>query len=283
MISRKTIRLGHTPDLDDAFMFYAIAQGKIPLHGIKFEHVIEDIQRLNKRAEAAELEVTAVSAAAFPLISNDYWILSVGSSVGQKYGPLVVSMHPKDPEDLKGQRIAVPGLNTTAYLLLRLAIPEVIPVEMPFSDIPEAIANEQVAAGVLIHEKQITYRDQGLLPILDLGSWWHKETGLPIALGLNVVKQGLKEETASLIARCLRDSIIFAMSHQKDAISWAMRYGRGIDIFRARQFVSMYVNEETIELSEKGEQSLHELYGLALKKGLISSVPQIKIIRPSNT
>ena len=166
------VTVGHTPDMDDAFMFYALAEGKVAIDGVKIEHVIQDIQTLNQRALACELDVTAISAASYPLVAKDYWILSVGSSVGQGYGPLVVSLKPRSPEELTGQRIAVPGPHTTAYLLLKLAVPDFHPVSLSFEEIPEAVLRGNVDAGLLIHERQLTYRDQGLLPVLDLGIWW---------------------------------------------------------------------------------------------------------------
>ena len=277
----RTITIGHTPDLDDAFMFYALAEGKVRLDGLTIEHVIEDIQTLNQRARSAELDVTALSAASYPFVEKDYWILSVGSSVGQGYGPLVVSVQPCSPEELRGKRIAVPGLQTTAWLLLRLAVPEVVPVELSFEQIPDAVLAGHVDAGLLIHERQLTYRDQGLLPILDLGTWWQRAVGLPLPLGLNVVKQSLGKALAGQIAQSLRDSILYAIAHQDEALGASMRFGRGIDMTRARQFVSMYVNEETLALSRQSLQALGELYRRAHEAGLIPHVPRLTIIKPA--
>ena len=279
-ISTRTITIGHTPDMDDAFMFYALAQGKVAIDGVKIEQVIEDIQTLNQRAQTSQLDVTAISAASYPALAKQYWILSVGSSVGQNYGPLVVSTQSYSPEDLKGRRIAVPGLGTTACLLLKLAISDVDVIEMSFEQIPEAVLSGRVEAGLLIHERQITYHDQGLLPILDLGMWWQKQVGLPIPLGLNVVKKSLGKPLASRLAQGLRDSILFAMSHQEDAMAWSLQYGRGIDLTRARQFVSMYVNEETISLSTDSRKALRELYHRAAEREFISAVPRLTFIQP---
>ena len=279
-MSSKVITIGHTPDMDDAFMFYAMAGGKVPLDGLRIEHVIVDIQTLNQRALQAELDVTAVSAAAYPLIAKDYWILSVGSSVGRGYGPLVVSSTPWSPEDLSGRRVAVPGQHTTAFLLLRLAVPGVVPVEMSFEQIPEAVLRQDVEAGLLIHERQLTYRDQGLLPILDLGSWWHQRTKLPLPLGLNVVKQALGRPLATQLAKTLRDSILFAMTHQDEAIAACLRFGRGIDAARARQFASMYVNEDTLTLTPDTRKALRLLYQQAHQAELLTSQPRLTIIDP---
>jgi len=276
----RTIRIGHTPDLDDAFMFYALTAGKTMLDDLNVEHTIADIQTLNRRALNAEIDVTAISVATYPLVAKDYWILSVGASVGQGYGPLVVSSHPYSPEELTGRRIAVPGLQTTAYLVLRLAVGACIPIEMSFEQIPEAVLAGQVEAGLLIHERQLTYRDQGLLPILDLGMWWQKTTGLPLPLGINVVRQALGKPFASRIAQGLRDSILFALAHQEEALTASMRFGRGIDLARARQFVGMYVNEETLLLSRRSRQALRELYHRARDARLIPAVPRLTIIQP---
>ncbi len=276
----QTITIGHTPDLDDAFMFYALAHGKVTLNGFAIQHVIEDIQSLNHRALRAELDITAVSAASFPDVAKDYWILSVGSSVGQDYGPLVVSMSGCNPEQLNGRRIAVPGNRTTAYMVLKLAIPHCVPVEMRFEDVPAAVLERRVGAGLLIHEWQLTYRDRGLLPILDLGTWWQKQKGLPLPLGLNVIKQSLGKATAVELARGLRESILYAMTHQDEAITGSMQYGRGIDLNRARQFVGMYVNEETLSLSAHSRQALRELYEMAQRAGLLTTIPPLVFIDP---
>jgi len=276
----KTVTIGHTPDLDDAFMFYALTAGKTALDDLNVEHTIADIQTLNWRALNAELDVTAISAATYPLIAKDYWILSVGSSVGQGYGPLVVSSHPYSPQELTGRRIAVPGLQTTAYLVLRLAVGACAPVEMSFEQIPEAVLAGGIEAGLLIHERQLTYRDQGLLPILDLGMWWQKTTALPLPLGINVVRRTLGKPLASRIALGLRDSILFALAHQEEALTASIRFGRGIDLARARQFVGMYVNEETLSLSHRSRQALRELYHRAQKAGFIPRVPRLTIVSP---
>ena len=261
-------------------MFYAWAAGRVGLEGAGIRHVIEDIQTLNTRALRAELDVTAVSVAMYPLLAHEYWILAVGSSVGQDYGPLVVSTKPYSPQDLRGRRIAIPGLQTTAALTLRLAIPECVPVEMRFEDIPRAVLSGQFEAGLLIHEKQLTYRDDGLLPILDLGMWWQKTTGLPLPLGINVVKQSLGQAVAVQIADALRDSILYAMTHQDEALGASMRFGRGIDLARARQFVGMYVNEETLLLSPESRRAMQLLYQQAHAAGLLAAIPPLVFIEP---
>ncbi len=276
----QTLRVGHTPDMDDAFMFYAIASGAIPMDGLAFEHVIEDIQALNRRALQAELDVTAISAASYPVLAKDYWILSVGSSVGQGYGPVLISTTPKTSEELSGRRVAVPGLHTTACLLLRLAIPEITPVEMPFAQIPQAVLDGSVEAGLVIHEWQLTYRDAGLLPVLDLGLWWQQQVKLPLPLGLNVVKQSLGKPTAKRAAGLLRDSILYAFAHQEEALAYALTFGRGTDPIRARQFIGMYVNEESLILSTHCREGLRTLFELGHQAGLIPRVPRLSVIEP---
>ena len=279
----RTIRVGHTPDMDDAFMFYAIASGMIQMDGLAFEHVVEDIQTLNQRAIKAELDMTAISAASYPALSSDYWIVSVGSSVGQGYGPLLISTTPRSPQEFDGRRIAVPGLHTTAFLLLRLALPQFVPVEMPFAQIPEAVLKGKVEAGLVIHEWQLTYRDSGLLPVLDLGVWWQQEVKLPLPLGLNVVKKSLGRPIAQRVASIFRDSILYAFAHQEDALAYAMRFGRGTDAARSRQFIGMYVNEESLTLSKPCREALRVLFKRAHLAGLIPKVPRLGVIEPLKT
>ena len=276
----KTLTVGHTPDMDDAFMFYGIASGLVSMDGMAFEHVIEDIQTLNRRALSAELDMTAISAASYPTLAKDYWIVSVGSSVGQGYGPLVISTKAVSPEELDGERIAVPGLHTTACMLLRLAIPRFVPVEMPFEQIPEAVLRGEVEAGLVIHEWQLTYRDAGLLLVLDLGVWWQQRFKLPLPLGLNAVKKSLGRKTARRAATLLRDSILYAFAHQEEALAYAMRYGRGTDTTRSRQFIGMYVNEESLALSKPCREALKLLYRLAREAGLIRHAPRLSVIEP---
>ena len=279
--NQRIITVGHTPDMDDAFMFFGIASGAVSLDGLSVEHVIEDIQTLNQRALAAELDMTAISAAAYPALAKEYWIVSVGSSVGQGYGPLVIANQSLSPQDLRERRIAVPGLHTTAYMLLRLAVPTFTPIALPFADIPQAVLDGRVDAGLVIHEWQLTYRDAGLLPILDLGMWWQQQVKLPLPLGLNVVKQSIGRETARRAATLFRESILYAFAHQEEAIAYAMRYGRGTDPGRARQFVGMYVNEESLTLSKPCQDALRILFERAHAIDLIPRIPPLNIIEPA--
>ena len=279
-IGLRTLTVGHTPDMDDAFMFYGIASAAIPMDGLRFEHVVEDIQSLNQRALKAELDMTAISAASYPALSGTYWIVSVGSSVGQGYGPIVISARPHSPEDLAGCRIAVPGLQTTANLLLRLAIPDVVPVEISFERIPEAVLQGSVEAGLVIHERQLTYQDAGLLSVLDLGVWWQQRMKLPLPLGLNVAKKSLGREAAQRVATIFRDSILYAFAHREEALAHALRYGRGTDVARARQFIGMYVNEESLTFSKPCREALRLLFQQAHAAGLVSTVPRLSVIEP---
>lgn len=277
----RTIRVGHTPDMDDAFMFYAIAQRRIAMDGFRFEHVIEEIQMLNRRAlNRAALEVTAISAASYPALAKTYWILSVGSSVGHNYGPVMIAKRPMSLQELTGQRIAVPGRQTTAGLLLRLALPGCRMIEMPFDQIPKAVQEGRVDAGVVIHEWQLIYRDAGLLPVLDFGRWWERETNLPLPLGLNAVKRSLGRRAASRIAAILQGSLRYALAHQDEALAYAMRYARGTDAARSRQFIGMYVNEDALHLSPPCREALRVLFGRAKRAGLIPRVPRLSIIEP---
>jgi len=283
LMMTQTIKVGHTPDMDDAFMFYAINSGLIAMNGMQFEHVIEDIQALNRRAEQADLDMTAISAASYPALAKDYWIVSVGSSVGQGYGPLVISKNPCSPQELTGRRIAIPGRATTAFLLLQLALPNIIPVEMEFSQIPHAVLKGEVDAGLVIHEWQLTYHDAGFLPVLDLGIWWQQQMKLPLPLGLNVVKKSLGRQQAKEVVTILRDSILYAFAHQDEALAYAMQYGRGTDISRSRQFIGMYVNEESLTLSRHCREALRLLFSRAHEAGLIANVPRLSVIEPLKT
>ena len=260
------ITIGHTPDADDAFMFYAIVNDKIE-HGFDIEHVIEDIESLNKRAFNHELDVTAISAHAYPY-TQDYVILRSGASFGLGYGPIVIAK--KHIEDLSKARIAIPGRFTTAALLLRLAIGDYNFVELRFDEIINAIINDEVDAGLVIHELQITYYRYKLKKILDLADYWDD---LPLPLGINVAsKRRLDEQRIRMIDDMLRRSIIYALNNMDEAIGYALRFARGNDKDITSRFVRMYVNDLTIDMSNKGEQALKRLYSLAYKKGFIKSM-----------
>ena len=272
------LRIGHTPDADDAFMYYAIAHGKVLVGEYQVQHVLEDIQSLNNRAVMGELEGTAISAAAYPQVADKYRIMRVGSSIGRNYGPMVVALAERADLRLTGARIAIPGEHTTAYLLLRLYVDGFDAVPMAFDSIVSAVQEGQVDAGLLIHEGQITYSGLGLVKLLDLGEAWGEDTGLPIPLGLDMVRRDLGEDTATLMAKSLKDSILFAFEHEDEALGYAMQFSRGTDLETCRRFVRMYVNEDTLDMGDEGQKALETLFSRASEKGLITTLPPLDLI-----
>src|SRR3989344_1267810 len=224
----KILRVGHSPDPDDAFMFYALSKGAVRLPGYEIEHVIEDIQSLNLRAMRSELDVTAISAAAYPAVARNYWILASGASVGRNYGPMVVAERKFSRRELRGKRIAVPGFQTTAYLLLKIFLDDFVSVEMSFEKITGAVKAGQVDAGLIIHEGQLNYKNFGLECCLDLGKSWYDRYKLPIPLGLDVVRKDLGLVTARAVQKALKESIIFARGNEAQALDYALQFGRGI-------------------------------------------------------
>lgn len=264
---KKLIRIGHSPDPDDAFMFYALAHEKIDMRGFKVEHVIEDIESLNQRALRGELEVTAVSCHAYAYLANQYVVMRSGASVGDNYGPiLVTSLH---AGCVNGKRIAVPGKLTTAYLVLQLYEKNFTPVFMPFDKILDAVKSREVDFGLIIHEGQITYEQHGLELALDLGKWWHEKNQLSLPLGIDIIRRDLGAETMLSFAALFKESIIYALNHRKDALEYASQYGRGISEDLNDRFVGMYVNDYTVELGEKGEAGFRRLMAKAFDAGII--------------
>ena len=272
------IRIGHSPDADDAFMYYALAHGKVRVGNYEVQHVMEDIESLNMRALSGELEGTAISAGAYPQVADKYRIMSVGSSIGRNYGPMVVARSDRADTSLQNARVAIPGTYTTAYLLLRLYAEgfEAIPID--FDKIMPAVQNGEVDAGLLIHEGQVTYSDEGLVKLLDLGEAWGQDTGLPIPLGLDMVRRDLGEEMAVLMAESLRDSIQYAFDHEDEALDYAIKFSRGIERETCRRFVRMYVNDDTLDMGEEGKRALEILYSRAVERGIIDAVPPIDLI-----
>ncbi len=276
------LRIGHSPDADDAFMFYGFAAGKVTIEGFEIEQVLEDIESLNRRALSGELEVTAISAGAYPRLSHEYRIMACGASVGRHYGPIVVSLAPLEPADLEGKAIAVPGEYTTAYLLLRIYLDRPFtPVFVPFDKVGEAVASGEADAAVIIHEGQITWEAQGYTRVLDLGQTWSDDTGLPIPLGLDMVHRRLGDGTAQKVAGGLERSIRYAISHEEEAIDYALPFGRGIDRETCRRFVRMYVNEDTLDMGPEGRRALETLYSRAHQRGLIDAIPPLDFIQPA--
>jgi 1,4-dihydroxy-6-naphthoate synthase len=265
-----TIRVGHSPDSDDAFMFYALTHDKLDTGGLRFVHQLEDIETLNKRALRAELEVSAVSIHAFAYLAEHYALLASGCSMGDRYGPTVVAREPLALELLRTRTIAVPGLLTTAYLTLQLCLGRDVPiVVMPFDQILPAVAEGRVDAGLLIHEGQLNYRDRGLHKVIDLGEWWYAQTGLPLPLGGNVVRKDLGAATVSRIARLLKESIRYALEHRQESLDYALRYARGLDPAVADRFVGMYVNDWTLDYGPRGREAVRTLLDRGAKAGLV--------------
>jgi 1,4-dihydroxy-6-naphthoate synthase len=269
------IRIGHSPDADDAFMFYAMTHGKVTIPGVRIEHVLEDIESLNRRAGSTELEVTAVSCATYPSIADRYRLMDPGASMGKGYGPIIVAREPMSPEGLVGRVIAIPGYGTTAYLLLRLALGEPAVIVVAFDQIPRVVAEGQADAGLLIHEGQITYSAMGLFKVLDLGELWTKRTGLPLPLGVNVTRRDLGEDMARKLTEALRASIRYAHTHPDEAVGYALEYGRGIDADTCKRFVHMYVNDYTVALGEEGRRALETLYREAVEARLLDAMPPL--------
>ncbi len=252
----QTITLAHSPDVDDAFMFYALRHGKVDSLGLEFKDEHHDIESLNRRARDGDFDVTAISIAAYPAVRKKYMLLSCGASVGDGYGPIVVAKRPLTRSDLDEATVAVPGEMTTACLALRLFSPTVRYREEQFDLIPDKVAAGDVDAGLLIHEGQLTYSDHKLTRIVDLGEWWKLGTGLPLALGANAVRRELGVDTANRIAAVLRSSIRYAMDHEEEALGYAMEFGRGLDKERAARFARMYVNDLTVDLGARGKDAV---------------------------
>ncbi len=271
----RRVRIGHSPDPDDAFMFYALTAGKVRIPGVRIEHLLEDIETLNRRSRTGELEVTAVSFATYILIAEQYRMMDPGASMGKGYGPILVARQPIPVAELEQRVVAIPGQHTTAALLLRLYVGDPPLIEVAFDKIPQAVLDGQADLGLLIHEGQITHQQMGLTKILDLGESWQRETGLPLPLGVNVMRRDLGEDLHRALSQALRDSIAWAHANVDEALEYAMRYGRGIDKETCRRFVLMYVNDFTLALGAEGRAAIERLFTLAHRKGLIAAVPPI--------
>lgn len=278
-MSERIIRVGHSPDPDDAFMFYGLASGKVKLEGITIEHLLEDIQSLNERAMRAELEVTAISAHAFPYIAEKYWIMRTGASMGEGYGPVIISRNYSTLGEFRGKTVATPGPLTTATLLFKTFTSGIKNIDMPFDAIMSAVDRGTVDGGLLIHEGQITYQSLGYKKVLDFGELWERETGgLPLPLGLDMVRKDLGRELAGRLSRGLKASIEYGYAHQDQSIPYALQWGRGINYQLGEKFVKMYVSELTIDMGERGRQALELLFRRASEKGLIPPVPALELV-----
>lgn len=278
-MTHRIIRVGHSPDPDDAFMFYGLSSGKVRLEGITIEHMLEDIQSLNKRAMKGELEVTAISAHVFPHVADKYWIMRTGASMGEGYGPVIISRKYKTMSELRGKTVATPGSLTTATLLFKIFTDGINNTDMAFDEIMSAVDRDEADAGLLIHEGQLTYQSLGYYKVLDFGELWEKETGgLPLPLGLDVVRKDIGWELASRLSHGLRDSIAYGYEHPGEAIPYAMQWGRGLEISLGEKFVKMYVSNLTIDMGENGKRALELLFDLGFKKGLIPQMSTIELV-----
>ena len=275
-MTERIIKVGHSPDPDDAFMFYGLASEKVKLDGIKIEHMLEDIQSLNMRAMKGELEVTAISAHTFPYVADKYWIMVTGASMGEGYGPVIVSKKYKSLDELKGKTVATPGELTTATLLFKIFTEGINNVDIPFDQIMERVNSGEFDAGLLIHEGQLTYQKEGFNKILDFGEYWENlANGLPLPLGLDVVRKDLGEELARKLSKGLKESIHYGYTHQTESVPYAMKWGRGIDYSLGEKFVKMYVSELTIDMGKNGKDALDLLFKLGFEKGIIPKVPEV--------
>jgi len=274
-----TIRVGHSPDSDDAFMFFALTHDRLDTGGLRFVHQLEDIETLNRRATRGELEVSAVSIHAFAYLADRYALLASGASMGDRYGPTLVTREPMTLEDLGGRTIAIPGKLTSAYLTLQLCMGKDVPVTLlPFDQILPAVAAGDVPAGLLIHEGQLFYGDKGLHKVLDLGQWWYEQTSLPLPLGGNVVRKDLGEALVLKIAGLLKQSIHYALEHRQEALAYALAYARDLDPKLTDRFVGMYVNHWTVDYGPRGREAVRQLLGRAAEAGLVPGPIEIQFV-----
>jgi len=273
-----TIHVAHSPDSDDAFMFYALAEGKIDTEGLRYVHELQDIETLNRRALRGELEVTAVSIHAYAYLADHYALLPHGASMGDQYGPRLVARVPMAVSEIRGKRIAIPGTLTSAYLALRLFEPAFEAVVVQFDEIEDAVVEGSVDLGLLIHEGQLTFADRGLHLIQDLGEWWFGETGLPLPLGGNVVRKDLGDDLTRKISRHLRDSIAYGLRHRGAALDHSMQYARGLARDRADAFVGMYVNDWTLDYGERGRLAVRQLLERGIEAGIIDRPVTVEFV-----
>jgi 1,4-dihydroxy-6-naphthoate synthase len=275
----RTIRVAHSPDSDDAFMFYALAGDLIDTGDLRFVHELQDIETLNRRALDGELEVTAVSIHAYAYLADRYALLPHGASMGEGYGPRLVARQPFVPADLRGRRVAVPGTLTSAYLALRLFLPDVETEVVPFDEIIDHVAAGAADAGVIIHEGQLTYGDAGLHLVADLGAWWADETGgLPLPLGGNVIRRDLGPELIGRASALLRESIAYGLEHRAPAIAHARQYGRGLDESQTDEFVGMYVNSRTLDYGADGRRAVQLFLDRGHEAGIIPHRVQVEFV-----
>ena len=275
---QRTITLAHSPDSDDAFMFYALATHKLSTPGYKYTHILSDIQSLNEAALEETYDVTAISFAAYPELRDKYVLLDCGASFGEGYGPIVVSTKAVKGQELAGRRIAVPGTKTSAYLTLRLFEANFEPVVMPFDKIIDAVQNNLVEAGLLIHEGQLFFQEKGLHKVIDLGIWWQEQTGLPLPLGGNAVRKALGPRLGRQIAKTIRNSVAYGLEHREEALNYAMQFAREMNLELADTFIGMYVNKWTLGYGEKGRQAVKELIVRGTRAGFLPEPPVVEFL-----
>src|SRR5579885_440770 len=269
----------HSPDSDDAYMFYALATKKIRSSLVQFQHVLDDIQTLNQKAREGEYELTAISYHAYPFVADKYKLMASGSSIGDGYGPMVVALRPMAPEDLKGKRIAIPGLLTTAYLTLKLMQPDFEAVVVPFDRILEAVQSGTADAGLVIHEAQLTYSRGGFHNVVDLGRWWKDTYNLPLPLGANALRRDLSPEIGAECCRLMRESIQYALEHREESLNYAMQFARDMETPLAEKFVGMYVNHYTVDCGELVPQAAQKLLDMGYEAGLIPRRVAVEFVR----
>jgi len=275
----QTLTLGHSPDSDDAFMFYGLAAGKVGDGSLAYEHMLKDIQTLNEWAREGRLDTTAISVHAYAYVADRYAILNHGASMGERdYGPMVVARKRVPLDALRGAVIAVPGLMTSAYLGLRLCLGEFTAVVLPFDRIMEAVVKGEAQYGLLIHEGQLTHEAHGLHSVVNLGTWWFEETGLPLPLGVNAIKRSLPESVKRRASHDLRASIEYGLAHREEALAWALRFARSVERSTADTFVGMYVNRRTLDLGEEGRRSIRLFLERGARAGIIPAVPDIDFV-----
>lgn len=275
------ITIAHSPDSDDAFMHYALARHKIDMGDLEFEHILQDIETLNRAAANATYDVTAISIHAYAYLHDKYALLSHGASMGEEYGPMIVAREPFSLDEIKRQTVAVPGTQTSAYLALKLFAPEIETVAMPFDEILPAVAQGHVPAGLLIHEGQLTYANEGVHNILDFGKWWSEQTGgLPLPLGGNAIRRDMEPELQKRVSHLLRESIRYSLEHREEALDYAMEYARGLETERnlADRFVGMYVNQRTLDYGEDGRRSVQLFLDKGFEAGVIPHKVNVEFV-----
>jgi 1,4-dihydroxy-6-naphthoate synthase len=272
------LTLAHSPDSDDAFMFYALATKKLRTQQISFKHVLEDIESLNQKAMQGIYEITAASFHAYPYLADKYILLPSGASFGDRYGPLVVARAASDVDSLKGKRVAIPGKLTTAFLAMQLYESDIVPVFTPFDQILEVVARGEADAGVVIHEGQLTYSEMGLKKVVDLGEWWYQETELPLPLGGNLILRSLGPELIKSASTLLTESIQYGLDHREEALNYALQFGRGLDTPTADRFVAMYVNEWTVDYGERGRLAVQTLLDRGFAKSILPRKVQAEFV-----